>query len=827
MKLAKILIIFMAAILLLAACKQEDDTVMLPDEPTPTVGQEEPIEREIFAFTQADFPRMDGSPSTVPLAQAVACALLGQSRDNVEELAIFTRTTQSFRNLAAGLCDILIVGEPAPGVYDELEEQGFKLDIAPIAVDALVFIVSASNPVDNLTSGQLRDIYTGVITNWQQVGGENVEITAFQRNEEAGSQVLMEKLVMDWLRMADAPMQSFAEYSGAGERLTAIKGFDGSAGAIGYTMYHYAEKMKMADGLKIISIDGVKPGTATITSGDYPFLNPYYVVIGEYEPEDNPARIMYNWLLSDEGQDFISREGYVSMHDSTLQDAEREPPPEMRWGVKTDISNLSGYTPPHSAFSRLHDASLPELVPSNHYGTLLPYSSAVTMNDGSLRLSKFGFVTQGGTVITDLIYDNVLGATYNTPTSNVPCPAYHLHIDIPDDPGSDISEKTLQAAVAPDGSWITPFEFAAVVFTDEVIFHLRDNETFDIDVYDYDGKMLYNILELDWADDISQDTWAGLLVYSVSDGYGFIRLSDDTYAMMDVRTGNIRQTELIGAFSFSEGLAAAVADDAGNLWGFVNKNLEFVIPPAYVNEAAFISGRAIVETRDGRQHIINKQGDQLFSVTSENMIVLNHDGIGFSVYPREDWLSPTFYTGDFEEIGYPADARLIGTESAMQYIGNGWYTCVAEDGTWLFDGDSEYVLPSSRYIREFVDGYIIFNEYIYDSAVTYFGVMKPDGQDVITSQEAASITPVMQNGVVSAFIINTSTTQGDFIRESYTPAIYRLVDTEGGSITAGPGMLSYNEVLELYYVQGTDHCAWMDTAGNIFITIPSMAYSFD
>jgi phosphate transport system substrate-binding protein len=71
--------------------------------------------------------------------------------------------------------------------------------------------------------------------------------------------------------------------------------------------------MGMAEGLKIISVGGVSPSADTIRSGAYPFVNPYYAVIGAHEPEDSPARIMFNWLLSDEGQTLVRQEGYVSM----------------------------------------------------------------------------------------------------------------------------------------------------------------------------------------------------------------------------------------------------------------------------------------------------------------------------------------------------------------------------------------------------------------------------------------------------------------------------------------------------------------------------------
>ena len=280
----------------------------------PSPGQQEPPPiREEFVFTRDNFPRMDGSTSTVPLAQAAACVLLGEPREAVAGLAQFNRTTQSFRNLAAGLCDILIVSEPAPEVFEELKSMGYELEMAPISLDALVFVVNADNPVNNLTLEQIRKIYTGKITNWSQVGGDDTPIIPFQRNAEAGSQVLMEKLVMDGLNMAEAPTQGFPLALGMGELIEAIKGFDGSANAIGYTVFYYAEDMKMAEGLKIIAVDGVQPGADTIRTAEYPFLNPYYVVIGAEEPEDSPARIMYNWLLSDEGQELVRREGYVSI----------------------------------------------------------------------------------------------------------------------------------------------------------------------------------------------------------------------------------------------------------------------------------------------------------------------------------------------------------------------------------------------------------------------------------------------------------------------------------------------------------------------------------
>ena len=322
----KLISVLLAAVLALslAACQrpqaqplptgsepaQTEPSQTEPSQTEPPATGEAPTMENAFQFTRETFTRLDGSTSMVPLAEAVASVLLGEDRESVTDLCQFNRTTQSFRNLAMGECDLLLAGEPNAAVFTEMEEQGFAYEIETIAMDGLVFLVNENNPVDSLTTDQIRDIYTGKITNWSQVGGSDAEIIPFQRNEGAGSQALMKKLVMGDTPLAEPPEEYMA--SSMGELMSVVKSYDNSANAIGYSVYYYANDMQMAQGLKLLKVDGVEPSRETIRSGEYPHRNAYYCVIPASAAEDSPNRILFDWLMSEDGQKLIDLEGYVA-----------------------------------------------------------------------------------------------------------------------------------------------------------------------------------------------------------------------------------------------------------------------------------------------------------------------------------------------------------------------------------------------------------------------------------------------------------------------------------------------------------------------------------
>ena len=201
------------------------------------------------------------------------------------------------------------VYEGSEGTKEKLDDMGTEFEYHPIGRDALVFIANENNPVQSLTSGQIKDIYTGKITNWSQVGGQDEEIIAFQRNPTSGSQTLMDKLVMQGTPMMEAP----SEFTPAemGSLIDGLAEYNNSGAAIGYSVYYYASLMYSRPGLKFLGADGTPPSNETIASGEYPYINEFFAVVRVDEPADSPARRLANWLRSADGQALVESCGYV------------------------------------------------------------------------------------------------------------------------------------------------------------------------------------------------------------------------------------------------------------------------------------------------------------------------------------------------------------------------------------------------------------------------------------------------------------------------------------------------------------------------------------
>jgi ABC-type phosphate transport system substrate-binding protein len=164
--------------------------------------------------------------------------------------------------------------------------------------------------VTSLTQKQIVNIYTGKTKNWSQVGGEDIDIVPYQRISNSGSQALMLKLVMKDKAMMDAPMSLRpGEMYGL---VNAVVSYTNTNNALGYSVFYYAQNMYRVSGIQILAVDGIAPISATIASGSYPYVSPFYAVIRADEPANSSARKLFDWLTGPEGKRAVEDAGYVA-----------------------------------------------------------------------------------------------------------------------------------------------------------------------------------------------------------------------------------------------------------------------------------------------------------------------------------------------------------------------------------------------------------------------------------------------------------------------------------------------------------------------------------
>jgi phosphate transport system substrate-binding protein len=263
------------------------------------------------SFTKETYPRVDGSTATIPLSESIAAELLSLTSEEAHSFIKHNTTHNAYVNLIDGKADIIFVTEPSEEELKLAKEKGVELEVVPVVKEAFVFLVNKQNPVDTLTVKQVQDIYQGLAVNWNELGGPDKEIIAYQRPENSGSQTIMENQVMKGLEMAAAPTS--LKPGEMGELIEAIASYDNSDKAIGYSVYYYANSMYSRDTIKFVKVNGIEPNNKNISSGDYPFTSAYFAVLRKTEPADSGARKLLAWILGTSGQKLAEKAGYVPL----------------------------------------------------------------------------------------------------------------------------------------------------------------------------------------------------------------------------------------------------------------------------------------------------------------------------------------------------------------------------------------------------------------------------------------------------------------------------------------------------------------------------------
>lgn len=261
-----------------------------------------------FSMEHLDFKSISSIHETRYITQELARQFCGADRDTLPSYMNETNDSLSaIYDIKDGVSDLAFIVEPDSYLTAEAEKIGIKPESVTIAHDCLVFFTSRDNPVSGLTQDQIRDIYSGKITNWREVGGNDSKILAYQRDHSTDSQRFMERAVMKGENMASAA-DSYQEHSVTHDYAPRIGEYRNTESSIGYVMGYCLERLYSSEDIKILCIDGVFPDNRAVRNGWYPFTQTYCAVTAK--GGDKRAEEICSYLLSDEGQQIIQYAGF-------------------------------------------------------------------------------------------------------------------------------------------------------------------------------------------------------------------------------------------------------------------------------------------------------------------------------------------------------------------------------------------------------------------------------------------------------------------------------------------------------------------------------------
>ena len=192
------------------------------------------------------------------------------------------------------------IGMSSRDLKDEEKSEG--LEEYQIAIDGIAVITNTANDVKDLTMDQIKDIYTGKITNWKEVGGKDAQIVVVSREDGSGTRDGFQEIV----GFESEELTGDAQISdGSGNIKTTVQG---NENAIGYISFGYLD-----DSINSVKIGGVEPTEENVYNDSYPISRPFLLVTKGEATDD--AKAFIDYILSDEGQNTIKEEGFMSINE--------------------------------------------------------------------------------------------------------------------------------------------------------------------------------------------------------------------------------------------------------------------------------------------------------------------------------------------------------------------------------------------------------------------------------------------------------------------------------------------------------------------------------
>jgi phosphate transport system substrate-binding protein len=243
---------------------------------------------------------IDGSTTVGPIVKAFAEHFKQVKGVNVTVSE--SGSGNGAKSLINGVCDVASMSR---FMKDTEFRAAIEKSVFPVAhvvaFDGLVMVVHPSNPIQKLTIEQVRDIYSGKLTNWRELGGPDHPIVAISRDTNSGTYETFAHMVMKEAKVA-------TNIEHVGSNGAARQNVRNTPGAIAYVGLGFVDRS-----LKPITVGEIPPTRRNIASGRYPLARPLYLFTDRY-PELGSATFSFvTFHLTKEGERIIQAKGFVPL----------------------------------------------------------------------------------------------------------------------------------------------------------------------------------------------------------------------------------------------------------------------------------------------------------------------------------------------------------------------------------------------------------------------------------------------------------------------------------------------------------------------------------
>lgn len=196
---------------------------------------------------------------------------------------------------SAGIKDVINgVSEIGMSSRELKSEEASAVKATTIAYDGIAIITNNNNPIKNITIDQIKEIYTGKITNWNEIeGGKDAPIVVVSREEGSGTRDAFQEIIgyKSEELLQDAMI---ANATGAVKETVA-----GNDNAIGFVSFEYLD-----DKVNIVNVENVEPKAELVQSGEYKISRPF-ILVNKADGLSEEGQKLIDFILSDEGQNLV------------------------------------------------------------------------------------------------------------------------------------------------------------------------------------------------------------------------------------------------------------------------------------------------------------------------------------------------------------------------------------------------------------------------------------------------------------------------------------------------------------------------------------------